>query len=91
MWHAGLSVKPPLGRGELNAALGGMGAIVGMTSPLIWGRLFRFFSSTGHGSWWCVLERRRRCRPVSLRCPLCCVCTTCTPKYALLCDVLNHC
>ena len=48
----GLSVKPPLGRGQLNAALGGMGAIVGMTSPLVWGRLFRFFSNAGHGKWW---------------------------------------
>ena len=48
----GLSVKPPLGRGELNAALGGMGSLIGMTSPLIWGRLFRFFSTAGEGTIW---------------------------------------
>eukprot|EP01043_Picozoa_sp_COSAG02_P049373 COSAG02_NODE_4952_length_4788_cov_252.664747_2_plen_562_part_00 len=48
----GLSVKPPLGRGELNAALGGMGSLIGMTSPLFWGRLFRFFSTAGEGTIW---------------------------------------
>lgn len=48
----GLSVKTPLGRGELNAALGGMTSLIGMTSPLIWGRLFRFFSTAGEGTMW---------------------------------------
>ena len=48
----GLSVKAPLGRGELNAALGGLTSLIGMTSPLIWGRLFRFFSTAGEGTVW---------------------------------------
>eukprot|EP01052_Picozoa_sp_SAG31_P034982 SAG31_NODE_4161_length_3522_cov_1.727432_2_plen_122_part_00 len=31
------------GRGELNAAYGGIGSIVGTVSPLLWGSLYSFF------------------------------------------------
>jgi hypothetical protein len=32
------------GKGELNAAYGGIGSIVGVFSPLMWGSLYKFFS-----------------------------------------------
>ena len=38
------------GRGELNGAYGGLGQIVGVVMPLVWSRLFGFFSTTT-GPW----------------------------------------
>ena len=38
----GISVSKEIGRGQLNAAYGGLGEILAVVTPLVWGQLFSF-------------------------------------------------
>jgi hypothetical protein len=38
------------GRGELNSAYSGLGTIIGVAMPLVWSRLYGFFSTTAPAS-----------------------------------------
>lgn len=41
----GISVNKDIGRGQLNAAYGGLGEILAVVTPLVWGQLFSFCMS----------------------------------------------
>eukprot|EP01043_Picozoa_sp_COSAG02_P096920 COSAG02_NODE_33163_length_504_cov_1.019753_2_plen_102_part_01 len=41
----GISVNKEIGRGQLNAAYGGLGEILAVVTPVVWGQLFSFCMS----------------------------------------------